>query len=228
QPHTEHDWLGELAGLLTAALPKLRLDPEPPDVEAPAPTRPHPLEAPADGAREALLPRAADALEQGRMRDAEQLGQQAQAAGVADAREFLDTLRAIRRASKLVSRWPRDSTGHLSLAQAYFLADAGALAMREAGEALRLDPSLGEAHALIGLESFYRGDREEATRTWEQARELAPTGEWQKALGVLLTEQPDADQAAPETAAEEPPLWRSAVRPFLPLLQRLGRSGRGG
>jgi tetratricopeptide (TPR) repeat protein len=228
QPHTEHDWLGELAGLLAPALPKLRLDPEPANVEAPESTRPGPLDLPAGDAREALLPRAAGALEQGRMRDAEQLGQQAQAAGVADAREFLDTLRAIRRASKLVSRWPRDAQGHLSLAQAYFLADAGALAMREAGEALRLDASLGEAQALIGLESFYRGDRDEATRTWERARELAPSGEWQKALGVLLTEQPDADDAAPEAADEDQPLWRSAVRPFLPLLQRLGRRGRVG
>src|SRR5262249_23296288 len=149
-----------------------------------------------DEAREALLPRAAVALEQGRMRDAEQLGQQAQAAGVADAREFLDTLRAIRRASKLVSRWPRDPQGHLALAQAYFLGDGGALAMREAGEALRLNPSLGEAHALIGLERFYRGDRDEAARIWERARELAPAGEWQQALGVLLTEPaPDTGDA---------------------------------
>jgi tetratricopeptide (TPR) repeat protein len=228
QPHTEYDWLGELAGLLAPALPKLRLDPEPPKGTTPEPARPHPLDAPSDEGREALLLRAAGALEQGRMRDAEQLGQQAWAAGVADAREFLDTLRAIRRASKLVSRWPRDAQGHLSLGQAYFLADAGALAMREASEALRLDPLLGEAYALIGLESFYRGDRDEATRTWERARDLAPAGEWQKALGVLLTEQPDVGEAAAAAAAEDQPLWRSAVRPFLPLLQRLGGRGRVG
>jgi tetratricopeptide (TPR) repeat protein len=228
QPPADGDWLGELAGLLAPALPKLRLDPEPARVDAPEPNRSEPADVRPHDAADALLPRAAAALEQGRMRDAEQFGQQAQAAGVADAREFLDTLRAIRRASKLVSRWPRDAQGHLSLAQAYFLADAGELAMREAGEALRLDPSLGEAHALIGLEAFYGGDRDAAARTWERARELAPAGEWQKALGVLLSEPTPETSTPPDAADEAQPLWRSAVRPFLPLLQRLGGRGRFG
>jgi tetratricopeptide (TPR) repeat protein len=228
QPPAEDDWLGELAGLLAPALPKLRLDPEPARVDAPAPDRSEPADMRPHDAADALLPRAAGALEQGRMRDAEQLAQQAQAAGAADAREFLDTLRAIRRASKLVSRWPRDAQGHLSLAQAYFLADAGELAMREAGEALRLDPALGEAHGLLGLEAFYRGDRDEAARTWELARELAPAGEWQKALGVLLSEPTPETTTPPDAADEGQPLWRNAVRPFLPLLQRLGARGRFG
>lgn len=129
-----------------------------------------------------MLPRAVAALDRGGFKEAQRVGHLAVGTGEEDAAEFLESVRAIRRGSKLVRRWPRDPQARLALAQAYFLADAGAAALREATEAVRLDPSLGEAHALLGLEYIYEGDRDRARATWEKARTLAPTGEWQQLL----------------------------------------------
>jgi hypothetical protein len=149
----------------------------------------------------------------------------ARAAGEADATEFLDTLRAIRRGLKVVRRWPRDAHVHLALAQAYFLADAGTSATREASEALRLDPSLGEAHALLGLESHYRGERARAAEAWERARHLAPAGDWQRILGAALTSSLGGEESGSDLRRSTGKgFWRSAIRPLLDRL-RIADSG---
>jgi tetratricopeptide (TPR) repeat protein len=235
QSADQRDWLRELAGLLLPALPTLQLDPasEPSarrtagagTSDEPAGPASASEAATAEAAaeeHEPCLPRAVSALEQGRLGTAEHVGQQARAAGEDGASEFLDALRAIRRGAKLVQRWPRDAPAHLALAQAYFLADAGTAALREAGEALRLDPALGEAHALVGLEAAYRGDRDGAAAAWEQARMLAPAGEWQQALGRLLARAAiGSGTPATQPLPEGGPLWSATVRTLLHRLRRL-------
>jgi tetratricopeptide (TPR) repeat protein len=132
------------------------------------------------------LDEAAVALEQGNFKTAERLGRCALADHDPFAQEFLDVMRLIRRGAKLAQRWPRDPQVHLDLAKAYFCVEAGAAAVHEAAEALRLDPSLGECHAVLGFELLYRGDLDGARTAWNQARALAPEGHWQAGLATAL------------------------------------------
>ncbi|MBV9359535.1 MAG: hypothetical protein JO023_28835, partial [Chloroflexi bacterium] len=229
QAARERDWVGELVELAQSRLPRLVIDPAlatPSAADrADALDRDRSSDRPLPSANSAApwWEAAANAIEQARLRDAEQLALRARAAGESDATEFLDTLRAIRRGLKVVHRWPRDAHAHLALAQAYFLADAGTSATSEAAETLRLDPSLGEAHALIGLESSYRGERERAAVAWERARLLAPSGEWQRTLGALLAESTHHEVPGSATLRRRGEgVWRRTVRQ---VLDRLGVRG---
>jgi len=199
-PPDAGQWLGDLVELLEPVLPQLQLDPEADaanQTSSPLTAQHEPTELavptdpPLDPAAlsEDRLGQAAAALERGAFKEAERLGRLELAAGGAEASDFLESVHAIRRGSKLVRRWPRDAQIRLALGQAYFLADAGAAAVREAAEALRLDPSLGEAHAVLGLEYVYRGERERASAAWDRARTLAPGGEWQQMLARNLHDE---------------------------------------
>jgi tetratricopeptide (TPR) repeat protein len=194
------EWLAQLIGLLQPILPQLQLDcpdvsgevaasaaptnaePPPSDSRSSPPTEPQL----ASNQPPAHLVQAAAALERTCFRDAERFGRLAAVAKEENATEFLELVRVIRRGSKLIRRSPRDAVVRLELAQAYFLADAGRAATREATEALRLDPTLGEAHALLGLEHLYQGERDQAQAAWEQARTLSPMGGWQQSLARSL------------------------------------------
>ena len=237
------DWLAGLVALLQPGLPQLRFDHDA-DRARPAATAPseqpgtttvavalasraEPGRPPALEASAPWLPRAAAALERACFKEAERLAHLAQGAGEPEAAEFLQALAAIRRGSKLVRRWPRDPQARLALAQAYFVADAGTAALREATEALRLDPSLGEAHALVGLEHVYRGERDAALADWERARALAPTGEWQQALGRAIRDHPlGGPRSATPPAARAERGWRAVVSNLLPRVEGVWRRDR--
>lgn len=202
------DWLADLTACAALVVPHLELDPAVDQLAAPAgdcvAAEATVAVAPAtpieDRLREQSPPsdewvdQAAAALDQNSFKIAERLGRQALADHDPYAQEFLDVVRLIRRGSKLARRWPRDPQVHLDLAKAYFCAEAGAAAVREATEALRLDASLGECHAVLGFELLYRGDVDGARTAWDQARALAPGGEWQAGLGNALL---DASLAPP-------------------------------
>jgi tetratricopeptide (TPR) repeat protein len=162
------------------------------------------------------LSQAVAALERGRFKDAERLAEHVRARGDQAAVDFLEALAAVRRASKAVRRWPRDAQAHLSLGQAYFLAEAGGAAMRAVQEALHLDPQLGEAHVLLGLEDLYQGRYEDACQAYERARSLLPAEtDWLRALGSAL-EQYRVEHAPPAAS----PATGGAAR-LLALLRRI-------
>lgn len=207
------DWVTELVVSLQQALPHLRLDQGADPAEASArpqkqqlPTEPVPalpislstVRSLPDDSAPPVLSQATAALERACFREAERFGNLAAARGDPEASEFLEALRAVRRAAKVVRRYPRDPRARFGLAHAYFLGDAGQAAMREAIEAVRLDPRLGEAHALIGLEHVYRGERVRANEAWERARDSSDAGPLQETLLVMLHEPPA------ELALDEP------------------------
>ncbi len=222
QTTAERDWFGELVELIQPRLPRLIIDPP-----LAAPNLPDETNTTdRDVLDDPYLPlansdplwweAAANAVEQARLRDAERLGLRARTAGADDATEFLDTLRVIRRGMKVVRRWPRDAHAHLALAQAYFLANAGTSATREAIEALRLDPSLGEAHALMGMEALYRGERERAVEAWNQATQLESSGDWLRALEAALAPSTDGELSnGAMPFKRNQGFWRNTIRPLL-------------
>ena len=216
-PESGLDGVSELAVSLQQALPELRLDPDADFVEAsvtpqldqlrtePVPVLPTSLSTaeplPRDGTPP-LLSLATAALERACFRQAEHFGSLAAATGDTEASNFLEALRAVRRAAKVVRRHPRDPHARLQLAHAYFLGDAGWAAMREATEAVRLDPHLGEAHALIGLEHVYRGERDRAKAACERADDSGEAGPLQQTLLALLDKQ--SSELPPDAAVDLP------------------------
>ena len=91
---------------------------------------------------------------------------------------------------------------------------------------MRLDASLGEAHAVIGLEYVYEGDRDRARAAWEQAHALAPTGEWQQLLTNVLREERwvgTAGRTRRVTGAERG--WQARLRGFLSPVRRAWQHG---
>jgi tetratricopeptide (TPR) repeat protein len=129
---------------------------------------------------------AATAVAEGRFRSAERLGRQAYAEGDVEAAEFLDALSAVRRAAKAVRRHPRSGLAYLGLARAYFVAEAGPAAVQAAKRAVVLDPTLGDAHALVGFEMLHNNDREGALARLSMARSAAEVGVLTQALAHEL------------------------------------------
>jgi tetratricopeptide (TPR) repeat protein len=222
-----------LVECLSPALPGLQLFPGLTSLEAGE--QPEPVQ-PAAGATAALpgpeteltdstqslLARAATALEQGSFKRAEQAARKARQAGEAETSELLQELPAIRRAAKAVRRHPRDAQAHLTLGWGYFRANAGQAALRGAEEALRLDPNLGEAYVLVGLEHGYRADREPARAALKRAQALLPPdNQWLPVVAELLREIETDDQ----TTADPPPAGRLG-RLWSRLLQNASASAR--
>lgn len=142
---------------------------------------------------------AGEAVAQGRFKSAERLARAALAGGDSNAAEFLETLTAVRRAVKQVRRAPRSGVAYLTLAQAYFLADAGSAALDAAERAARLDSHLAEAHAVVAWELLFRGDLEGARARLELAEQAGAPGAWTQALVARLEPAPVQPPATRES-----------------------------
>jgi len=129
------------------------------------------------GSGRSLLGDAVVALERGRLGEATHLAHQAEAVSEQGVAEFLEALGKIRQATRLTRRDPRSAQGHLTLAFAYFLADASQGVLREARRAMQLNPSLGQEHALLALEYWYRGNQQGALAAYDRARALLPAND---------------------------------------------------
>ena len=190
------DRLIMLVAKLQEQLPSLRLCedgadelPESPVLVAQAsPAQPEPRAASAQPERNAgtWLDLAATAIAEGRFRSAERLGRQACAAGDVAAAEFLDALSAVRQAAEAVKRHPRSGSAHLGLAYAYFVAESGPAAVQAAERAVALDPTLGDAHALVGFGLLHNDDREGAMTRLTLARSASEVGILTEALANEL------------------------------------------
>jgi tetratricopeptide (TPR) repeat protein len=129
-----------------------------------------------------------EAVSAGRFKQAERAIRGALRNGEDQAADLLMCLTTLRHTAKVARHHPRSPAVHLSLAQAYYCMDAGEAACREAVRALQLDPTLGEAHALLGLELLYRNNRLGAVQCLGRAKALGSTATWTHALSTLLAE----------------------------------------
>jgi tetratricopeptide (TPR) repeat protein len=138
------------------------------------------------------LERAGEAVAQGRFKSAERIVH-ACAREDPEAAEFLEALAAVKRAVKQVRRHPRSGAAYLALAQAYFLAEAGSAALQAAERATVLDPTLSEAHAVLGWEMLFAGQTDAARARLELAERAGSPGDWTRALAKRLeTDAPPA------------------------------------
>ncbi len=166
-----------------------------------------------------LVQAIAEAAALGNLRYAEALARQVRALDEDQGKALFEALQLIRQGLRAVDRRPKDAQGHLLLARGYFFADAGDAGLCEATEALRLNPSLGEAAVFIGLEHCYRGELGPARAAYEQARTLLPpSNRWLIALGVTLR--------TAEAAAQDPQSPTPAANPWLRLRQKVTASTR--
>ena len=88
----------------------------------------------------------------------------------AQGQQLLQGLTAARRAERRLRRSPRDAGALTEHAWALYVLGAPASALRHAEAALRLDPSRGCAHALVGLEAWLCRDAAAAEAAYGRAR----------------------------------------------------------
>ena len=154
-----------------------------------------------------LVQGVAEAAALGNLRYAEALARQVGALNVDEGKELLEALQLIRQGLRAVARRPNDAQAHLLLARGYFFTDLGDAGLSEATEALRLNPSLGEAAVFIGLEHCYRGELDPARAAYAQARALLPpSNRWLIGLGAALRSV-EAASAAPGSSAPAADPW---------------------
>lgn len=92
----------------------------------------------------------------------------------ASASADLASVREVRRQLRVLRKWPRDVTAHLTLGRCYFELGLGAEAEAIFRRVLRLAPGEPAAPYFLALEYAYRGEWEAAERYHARARALAP------------------------------------------------------
>ncbi len=122
------------------------------------------------GAQEDQMELASRAVERGQFGHAERYARQAQRQGDPTADAFLEALTRIRRMTRTLRRYPRDGQAHLELGWALLLTGASDQARQAAQTALELDPRLGCAHALLGMDHLVRGNVPDAWTAYDTAR----------------------------------------------------------
>ena len=161
----------------------------------------------------------AEAAALGNLRYAEELARQVATLDEDQGNELREALQVVRQGLRAVERRPKDPHAHLLLARGYFFADAGDAGLQEANEALRLDPSVGEAAVMIGLEYCYRGELEPARSAYQRARTvLSPSNQWLIGLGVTIRSS--------ETALHDPANAVPVANPWMQLRKKITDSGR--
>jgi len=122
------------------------------------------------GAHEDQMELASRAVERGQFGHAERYARQAQKQGDPNAAVFLEALTQIRRMTRTLRRYPHDAQAHLALGWALLLTGTTDQAGQAAQAALELDPRLGCAHALLGMDHLVRGNIPAAQTAYDTAR----------------------------------------------------------
>ncbi len=146
------------------------------------------------------LEQASLAVERGQFGHAERSARQAQSEGDPAAAGFLDALTRVRKTTRVLRRYPRDARAHLELGWALLVTGAAERAQEAAHTALKLDPGLGCAHALLGMEMLVRGDDQGARSAYDAARaSTAEDDHHIEALAAALRgEPPGPGEAHPD------------------------------
>lgn len=164
-------WENECLVLASVRMPERHSGPARISSE-PSATRLAALETPERvvGAQEDQLELASRAVERGQFGHAERYARQAQRQGDPTAAAFLEALTRIRRMTRTLRRYPRDAQAHLELGWALLLTGASDQARQAAQTVLELDPRLGCAHALLGMDHLARGNVPDAWTAYDTAR----------------------------------------------------------
>ena len=155
---------------------------------------------PVVGAQEDQLELARRAVERGQFGHAERYARQAERQGDPTAAAFLEALTRIRRMTRTLRRYPRDAQAHLDMGWALLLTGATDQARQAAHTALDLDPRLGCAHALLGMDHLVRGNVPDAWTAYDTARANATEGDPHLEIlaAALRGELPDQVEFVPD------------------------------